>query len=65
MLIRISWNSEVRNLGSDRMNSAIASQNLTQIQLGVLAFNIHESADKNLSYIFGKWKTSKPSDIPL
>lgn len=47
MLIRMSWNSGVRNIDSDRMNSAIASQNFTQIQLGVLVFNIHESAKKN------------------
>lgn len=61
----MSWNSEVRNIGSDRMNSAIASQNLIQIQLRVLAFNIHESVNKNLPCIFDKLKTSKPSGIPL
>lgn len=39
MLIMMSWNSGVRNIDSDRMNSAIASQNFTQIQLGVLALH--------------------------
>lgn len=50
----MSWNSEVRNIDSDRMNSAIASQNLTQIRLEVLAFNIHEPANKILPCIFDK-----------
>lgn len=44
----------VAEIDSGRMKSTGASQNLAQVQPGVLIFNKHKSANKNLPCIFDK-----------